>query len=389
MKTRLLLILVLVAAGGAAIFVSIGGLPGAATASASDYLTAPVTTGDVTDQVAATGSIASDASYALGFGAAPVLVTDTSSTPQAGSGTWRVAEVPVKVGQTVKAGDVVAKASTKDIDRQIVSAQTSLDSARIQESQARTTLDDVTGTAIDQAMVAWKSAVNARRQAQQALTDLKNQLHYAVLRAPIDGIVTAVNVQQGLDATGTALTIASTTYQVTADVVETDISTMTVGQPATVSVGAINAVIQGKVAAIAPAAASSSSGSNSVVSFPVTVTLTGAPTTLRTGMTADITIVTASATNVLMVPASALRGTNGSYRVQVMGADGTPTPVDVTVGLVTNTAAEIKSGLQEGQVVVTGTRSAQQQATNNGGGFGGGGFAIPGGGGGRNTFTRP
>jgi hypothetical protein len=73
-----------------------------------------------------------------------------------------------------------------------------------------------------------------------------------------------------------------------------------------------------------------------------------------------------------------------------MGPDGTPTARDVTVGLVTSTAAEIKSGLQEGEVVVTGTRSAQQQATNNGGGFGGaGGIAIPGGGGGRGTFTRP
>ena len=37
-----------------------------------------------------------------------------------------------------------------------------------------------------------------------------------------------------------------------------------------------------------------------------------------------------------------------------MGADGTPTAKPVEVGLVTNTTAEIKSGLTEGQAVVTG-----------------------------------
>ena len=44
----------------------------------------------------------------------------------------------------------------------------------------------------------------------------------------------------------------STTYEVTADVVESDISSMTVGQEATITVDAIDATIQGTVSAIAP-----------------------------------------------------------------------------------------------------------------------------------------
>ena len=39
-------------------------------------------------------------------------------------------------------------------------------------------------------------------------------------------------------------------------------------------------------------------------------------------MTADVTITIDSATNVLTVPAAALRGTAGDYTVLVMGADG-------------------------------------------------------------------
>ena len=77
---------------------------------------------------------------------------------------------------------------------------------------------------------------------------------------------------------------------------------------------AADAVIDGTVSAISPVAATSS-GNSSVVSYPVTVTLTGAPATLRSGMTADVTITIASANGVLTVPAAALaarRGTTAS-----------------------------------------------------------------------------
>ena len=80
----------------------------------------------------------------------------------------------------------------------------------------------------------------------------------------------------------------------------------------------------------------------------------------------------------LTIPAEALRGTAGDYRVQVMGADGTPTVKPVEVGLVTSTTAEIKSGLAEGETVITGTaadRLASSGSTNGNGfnrSFGGG-----------------
>ncbi len=120
------------------------------------------------------------------------------------------------------------------------------------------------------------------------------------------------------------------------------------------------------------------------------MTLTGAPNELREGMTSDITIVTASANDVLTIPAEALLGTTGDYRVRVMGADGTPVAKAVTVGLLTNTTAEIKSGLAEGDTVVTGTASdriASSTDTTNGRGFRNG--VVVDGGGGPGVFTRP
>jgi macrolide-specific efflux system membrane fusion protein len=84
-------------------------------------------------------------------------------------------------------------------------------------------------------------------------------------------------------------------------------------------------------------------------------------------MTADITITIDSVANVLTVPAAALRGTAGDYSVLVVGADGTPAAQPVEVGLVTNTTAEIKSGLAAGQTVVTGVNTAQTGGSTTGG----------------------
>ena len=391
MKLKLLVIVLLVAAGAAAVAYSAGGLQLAGSANATQYLTSAATTGDVTDSVAATGTIAANQAYDLGFGAAPVLTTDSSAA--AGSGTWTVTEVKAEVGKAVKRGDVLAKASTADLEEQLLNAQASLAAARLQEKQARQALKNASGTdAIRQAKVGRYNAANARREAQQQVDDLKTQIRYATLTAPIDGTITAVNIAKGLDSTGTAISIASSGYEVTADVVESDVSSMSVGQDATVTVGAIDATIQGTVSAIAPTAGDSS-GSGSVVSYPVTVTLTGAPSALRAGMTADITIVTASATNVLTIPAEALRGTAGNYRVQVMGADGTPTAQGGR-GRARHEHAPPRSSRAsaEGETVITGTaadRTATSGSGNNsfgGRGFGGGGVTVNGGG---PVFTRP
>jgi len=112
------------------------------------------------------------------------------------------------------------------------------------------------------------------------------------------------------------------------------------------------------------------------VSFAVVVQLDAPPAELRPGMSADISIVAASATNVLAIPSRALSGSAGAYTVRVVAADGTVSVRSVEVGLVTSSLAEIKSGLQAGEQVVTGTSSTQNTTTTGtgGGAFPGGGF---------------
>jgi macrolide-specific efflux system membrane fusion protein len=381
MKLKILAIVALAVIGIGAVVVAAGGLPSSAAAS-TKYLTGTVQTGDVTDEVAATGTVATSASYGLAFGSPPHLATDTDAAN--GSSTWTVTEVKPKVGDTVKKGDVLAKADTTDLKRQLADATTAIETAKISLRAAKSDLSDAEDAdvtaQIRQAKIGVNNAETQLSGARKTRDDVVKQIRLATLTAPIDGIVTTVNIVAGLDApSGDAIVIDAKTFQITADVVESDLASMSVGQTATVRIAAVDADVTGTVTAIAPTAAGDTSGN--VVSYAVTVSLADVPAAVRAGMTADVTITTASATNVLNVPAAALRGAKGDYTVLVMGADGTPTPQPVAVGLVTNTAAEIKSGLTEGQAVVTGVANPQTGTpTNNGGGFGGGGVGFPGGG---------
>jgi macrolide-specific efflux system membrane fusion protein len=376
MRLKVVAIVVLLVVGGAAVFVTLGGLPRSASA-ATTFLTGTAAVADVNDDVAATGSVASATTWSLAFGSAPTTLA--AATGASADGTWTARAVTAKVGDVVARGQVLATASNPTLAADVTAARNDWTAAELQRLQAQDAYDAATTTAaIRQTRGSLLNAKNAVAAAHAKLVDLKQTATFNRLIAPAAGIVTAVNIAVGADApSGVAITIASTDYEVTAEVVESDIASMRLQQPATVTVAAIGADLDGTVIAIAPTASSGSSGG--VVSYGVTVALTQPPAALRSGMTADVTITTASASGVLAVPAAALRGAADNYTVLVMTAAGTPEARPVTVGLITSSLVEIKTGLTAGEVVVTGTSSTQRTTTGTGGG---GTFVVPGGGGG-------
>jgi macrolide-specific efflux system membrane fusion protein len=386
MRVKVLAIVLLLVVGGGAVVVALGGFPRSATA-ATQYLTATAAITNVQDDVAATGAIASTTTWTLAFGAEPTTASTDAATGQNPTGTWRVTDVKAKVGDTVTKGQVLATATNGDLAAAVTAARNDWTVARLNATQAKGAYDDAVDADASDARISaarstWLTAQNQVASTRRALLDAMAEAKRDRLIAPVAGIVTAVDVAAGQDApAGAAITIATTDYAVTADVVESDITSLKIGQPASVEVAALGTTLDGTVSAIAPTAASSS-GNGSVVSFAVRVSLGNPPATLRAGMTADVTIVTASASDVLAVPAAAVRGANGNYTVLVMNASGTPEARPVTVGLMTSSLVEIRSGLSEGETVVTGTSSAQRSTTSNGFGGPNGGF-VQGAGGGR------
>ena len=298
--------------------------------------------------------------------------------------------------------------SNRQAKSQVASAQLALDAAQRGYTTSTTSADAAT-IAADQVAIS---------DAQDAVDNAQAAVDAATIKAPIDGRITAVNVKVGDDATGTAIELQSTQMAVTIAVGESDILSIKNGQTASVDVSATGGTATGKVISIDPVAATS--GSSTSVSYDVTVLLddtVGRPTTALSGngnptvssssgansspaaspaavtaadateplagMTADVTIVIAQADNAIAVPIAALSGTSGNYSVQVMGSDGTVQSRPVQVGLITSTLAQITSGVNAGETVVTGTasdRTSTSSSSQNNGGFGqlgGGGFQVP------------
>jgi membrane fusion protein, macrolide-specific efflux system len=407
MKLRILGIFLLLGVGAAALFVALR--PPTAAGQQGQLLTATATRRNVTADAVATGNVAFSTTYGLAFGTPPSVVsTATSSSSSSSSGsnagsstTWTVKKVSVALGAIVKKGAALATADATDLTTQLASARDQLRADNNRLTDANTQLSNATTTDSErQARTAIYQARAAVRDQERSIGDLERQISYATIKAPADGVVVAVNVVPGLPApSGAAIEVGAVPLEVVGSYAEADLGSLAVAQPATVTVSAAGATVPGKVVAIAPTA-SSTSGSSSVVTYDVTIALTNPPANVKPGMTADISITTASADGVVAVPSVALAGSAASgYTVELVAADGSVTQRPVDVGLVTSSWAEIRSGVAEGDRVVTGTATARQATTTTGGlggaipgagGFGGNRGNFGGGGGTRGgTVTQP
>ncbi len=192
-------------------------------------------------------------------------------------------------------------------------------------------------------------------QAQVALDMAQAELDKAILVAPFDGVVTAVNVQPGQLAPATlpAVTLADVSeLHIVVDVDEIDVARLEDGQDVMVSVDALpGEVISGYVKRIAPAA----NQVGGVVIYQVTVVLDDTDLPLRLGMSATADIAIEELKDVLLVPNWAIRidRATGSTFVNLLRA-GTAEEVEVEIGVRGEDMSQVISGLQEGDVVVAG-----------------------------------
>jgi HlyD family secretion protein len=113
------------------------------------------------------------------------------------------------------------------------------------------------------------------------------------------------------------------------------------------------ATFSGHVTSINPLGNSS----QNVVTYTVFCQVDPSSTPLLPGMTASVTLVSDSRTDVVLVPAGALQfGQSQGFplgTVMVM-ANGTPGPRTIQTGLSDGRMTEVLSGLQPGEVVITG-----------------------------------
>ncbi|HVA86330.1 MAG TPA: HlyD family efflux transporter periplasmic adaptor subunit [Candidatus Saccharimonadales bacterium] len=283
--------------------------------------------------------------------------------------------------QSLNAAEVQAQTSASTASSQVTSAAQGITAAK--DGYATKVAPAPASTiASDQAAVT--TAQGAVETVQQSISD-------AQIVAPVDGTVVSVAIMPGIVArSGYALVLQGSTLEVSADFTETDTPSLANGQAASVTVNAVGATpIDATVTSISPEPSSTSTGG--VVTYPVTLTLANPPAAVKVGMSVSVAVTTAQATGVIAVPSVALRGQAGSYSVSVLNSSGQAQTVSVQVGLIANGLAEIQSGLNQGDEVVTGSATALVGGTSGAAGIGipglggGGGFrgGLGGGAGGR------
>lgn len=238
-----------------------------------------------------------------------------------------------------------------------------------------------------------QSAEAAVRQKQAAMRAAEVDLDHTYIRAPVNGVVIARNVDVGQTVAAslqapTLFLIAEdlTKMQVDTSVDEADISRVKADLPATFTVDAYpGETFAGKILQIRQAPINV----QNVVTYNVVIEVDNTDLRLMPGMTANVKIVVAEKHNVLKVPNAALRfrprpaqpsqGTaNAAAGGEALGAKPhggnrktvwvlerrEVRPVVIGLGITDGTLSEVVEGdLREGQAVIVGTASKGQSRT--------------------------
>jgi HlyD family secretion protein len=188
------------------------------------------------------------------------------------------------------------------------------------------------------------------------LSTQQQQLDYTTVNSPMDGTVSALDVQigsmvqsgvGGFSGGTTIMTLSDLSHIfVMATVDQSDIGNVQIGQSARVEVDSFpNRDFAGKVVRIATTGVNTSN----VVTFEVKVEVTDKDKgLLRPQMTGDVTIVEDQRNKVLMVPTAAVSHRSGQSFVELPGGEKRA----VKLGLEGSDNFEVVSGLSEGDKVV-------------------------------------
>lgn len=367
-------LVVLVGAGGAGYFVL------GTTAKDEVPRTVPVSRGSVEETVLASGTIQASSLVSVG--------AEVSG---------RIKSLNVALGDTVKAGDVIAEIDSLNQENEVRAAEASLANVEAQKAiqqaslaQARVALEraeklnpqklisdaDYQAAQLSvQTAEGQLQAVDAQiQQAEINVDTAKLNLDRTRIVAPSDGTIVAVAVEVGQsvnanNASPTIVKLANLDRMVVkAEISEADVPRVEPGQKVYFTIlGDPDTRIEATLRAVEPAPESiadetaASSSSSSAIYYNGLFDVDNPDHRLRISMTAQVTIVLRAADNVLTVPASVLtqRGRDGGYMVNVWSPEQEAAePRRISVGLNNKITAEVTDGLNEGDLIVTGAAAA-------------------------------
>ncbi|MEO8275521.1 MAG: efflux RND transporter periplasmic adaptor subunit [Thermoanaerobaculia bacterium] len=315
----------------------------------------------------------------------------------------QIVNLAVREGDVVKKGDFLLQIDLTQRRATAVGAEESLkalffdrDAARAQAEEARKNFEraersfkdqiipqadvDRNRAAFEGADANWKATERRIDQARANLAGAQDELSKTKMVSPIDGVVTALPVEEGevavigtMNNAGTKLMTISDmgTVEAVMEVDETDIPNVKVGQTAEIRIDAFgDRKFQGVVTEVGSSPIAAAGSTDAAVNFEVRIQLKDLPPAMRPGFSCSADILTGTAAAVLAVPIQALvvrekpaaegekekkpSEEEGVYLLKTAGSKKTAVFAPVTAGMTGETQVEIQSGVSDGDEVITG-----------------------------------
>lgn len=278
----------------------------------------------------------------------------------------KVAEVRVKDGSLVRAGDVLIRLDAAEISAQVAQAEAALLMAQVQFETAAQALEDtralyeeeiVSRQQFEQAETQYKVAEAQLAQAEAALQLARTYLDDTVITAPIGGTISGLSVNPGeIIAPGVPVAIINKmdTMEVSVQLTEKDVGRIAVGQEVGIEISAVSSeLLEGEVTSISPVA------DPRTKTYEMKAALPNKGGRLKAGMTATIHAVVAAEKETVIVPVDAVLTQQGEKVVYIV-ENGVAYCRPVTLGLENGSEVSVLEGLSPGeQVVVKGQHYLQ------------------------------
>lgn len=354
---------------------------------------------DITQKVSATGKIEPEFKVVI--------------TPEV---TGEIVALPVKEGDKVKKGDLLIKINAKQYIADKESAEATLLASKATLDMRKAELDRITleyervkglhakKLSSDSELETAKSNYESSKalysgakanvlNAEATLKRAAEQLYKTSIYSPMAGTVTALNVELGERVLGSGfsqgtniMTVSDlSNMEASVEVDENDVVLISLKDTARIKVDAFgDKIFKGVVSEIGNSAISSGLGTqDQVVNFSVKLKLLDIDKGLRPGMSCNADIETETMTNVISVPIQSVTARSGDFaqaeknegddnqappkkkngmnkpqEVVFIVKDGKAKTVSVETGISDDNYIYIKSGLSEGELVVTGSYRA-------------------------------
>ncbi len=267
------------------------------------YSTAKVTRQDISTSITATGTIEPVTQVEVG--------TQVSGI---------ISKIYVDYNTVVKKGQVIAELDKTNLVAELTSAQSNLANAQSNLTYQTTNFNRyknlynkglISANEYESAKLSYEQAMAQVSVQKQTVEKARTNLSYATITAPIDGVVLSKEVEEGQTVasamtTPTLFIIAKdlTDMRVIANIDEADIGGVMEGQRVSFTVDAFpDDVFSGTVTQVRQEATTESN----VVTYEVVISAPNDELKLKPGLTANVTIFTLEKSNILAVPAKALR----------------------------------------------------------------------------------